>query len=272
MKILLTGAPRSGKTTLLEDFIQHVPHKLGFVAREVRSNGERTGFEIVSSSGEKVLLAHENSKSEAQVGRYGVELNAFNNFLAELPAPDSDAVLYVDEVGKMQLFSDAFKVLVRQYLNAPNLYVGTISSTYENDFIAEVLERPDVILLTVNPNDRSKVKDALYGLALNTNQLQELNAQARQKLIALSQNYAQASQWLQLSKLWKNAIKYVAEKRIRQLSSTEFLVEGNTRDHKVVLSSDGMNCDCELFHGTGVYKDASGECSHIQTVKLLNNT
>jgi len=40
MKLLLTGKPKSGKTTLLGDLINSISPKRGMVAVEVLKNGE----------------------------------------------------------------------------------------------------------------------------------------------------------------------------------------------------------------------------------------
>ena len=104
MKVLLTGEPRSGKTTLLEGFINSVPNKQGFVTREVRKDGERTGFELVSSLGQAATLASVDSDSSTRVSHYGVDLNGLDTFIAELPPIQPGNLLYIDEIGQMELF------------------------------------------------------------------------------------------------------------------------------------------------------------------------
>jgi hypothetical protein len=73
-------------------------------------------------------------------------------------------------------------------------------------------------------------------------------------------------------KLFKNAVPYIAEGRIRRLDDGGFLVEGNTNDHHVTVADEGaMACDCDLFNGRGKFEGQEGECSHIQTATLLNS-
>jgi nucleoside-triphosphatase THEP1 len=48
--ILITGMPRSGKSTLLKNIISRIEDKVGFITHEIRKNGERTGFEIETNT------------------------------------------------------------------------------------------------------------------------------------------------------------------------------------------------------------------------------
>jgi len=70
--ILLTGKPRSGKSTLLRKLIQNFPNKIGFVVNEVLENNQRVGFEMETCKGECVVIAHTEYAREQSVGKYGV--------------------------------------------------------------------------------------------------------------------------------------------------------------------------------------------------------
>ncbi len=269
MKLLLTGKPGSGKTTLLESFVERVPNKQGFVTREVRENGQRVGFELVSSLGETATLASVNSDSPARVSRYGVELDQFNDFLTHLPSVQADSLLYVDEIGQMELFSEQFKQLVSSYLNTQNPYAGTISSVYRNTFTEAILGRDDIILLKVAENNRQQIREALSGLAANLTLLGRISPTVQGGVTKMARAYADAAAYLQLKKLFKNAIKYLAEDRLRATTPNGFLVEGDTQPHQVSRDDHGSwRCDCDLNNGRGKFKDNAGECSHIQAVKL----
>jgi nucleoside-triphosphatase len=73
--VLLTGPPGCGKTTALRRLIERLAdlRLAGFYTQEVRERGQRVGFEAVSLSGRRALLAHVRSRSPHRVGRYGVE-------------------------------------------------------------------------------------------------------------------------------------------------------------------------------------------------------
>jgi nucleoside-triphosphatase len=267
VKILLTGEPRSGKTTLLEGFIEALPDKQGFVTREVREDGERVGFELVSSLGQSATLANVNSDSTVRVSRYGVEVERFDDFLADLPPVEADNLLYVDEIGQMELFSDSFKKLIGSYLNSKNSYAGTITSVYRDDFTEQVLEREDIILLNIGQNNREQISDALQGLAANIALLPKLSPAIQNGLTEMARYYAATSSFTQLKKLFKNAIKYLAEDRVVEVDAGTFKVKGNTDEHTVTRETEWA-CDCDLFRGAGSFEGDAGECSHIQSTKL----
>ena len=48
MKIAITGSPRSGKTTLVKELLQYI-NAVGFYTEEVRRNGRRYGFDIITT-------------------------------------------------------------------------------------------------------------------------------------------------------------------------------------------------------------------------------
>jgi len=164
MKILLTGEPRSGKTTVLNNLLVLFPNRQGFITREIIVGGERTGFELVSSSGRVANLASVDSDSKLRVGKYGVELKNLDDFLSQLDPIKPDSLVYVDEIGQMELFSDLFKDIVDKYLNTDNLFIGAISIVYRDDFIKKVLDRDDVTLFHVTQQNRDDICDMVKKL------------------------------------------------------------------------------------------------------------
>lgn len=110
--VLLTGIPGCGKTTLIRQVIGRLGdlQLAGFYTQELREAGRRVGFEAVGMSGTRGPLAHVQHASEIRVGRYGVDVAAVEDLLeVELNARPEHADLFVlDEVGKMECFSDLF--------------------------------------------------------------------------------------------------------------------------------------------------------------------
>lgn len=272
MKILLTGKPRSGKTTILESFINEIEDKQGFIAREMKENNERVGFELIATDNSRATLANVNSISGVRVSRYGVEVDELNKFIANLPPVQRDYLLYVDEVGQMELYSDMFKELVTRYLESENIYIGTISSVYQSDFINRILQRPDVLLLTIDPENRSFLSEILLCLAGNFKHLNKLSLPVRHEVTKMAQQYIKTSEYTQLKKLFKNTIKYLSEGRVSIKGDDMFVVSGDTDEHSVKKTKSGWECDCDLFLGKGIYANHPGECSHIQSAKILQLT
>ncbi len=126
---LLTGPPGSGKTTLLQEIIPQLGGRAGgFYTTELREQGRRVGFEIVTLEGERGLLAHVRFASPHRVGHYGVDLGSLERVgvSALRRAMWAGQLLVVDEIGKMELGSAAFRETVLNALNGEAWLLGTI--------------------------------------------------------------------------------------------------------------------------------------------------
>uniref|UniRef100_T1IV54 AAA+ ATPase domain-containing protein n=1 Tax=Strigamia maritima TaxID=126957 RepID=T1IV54_STRMM len=116
--ILITGPPGIGKTTLItkvskELSRRHIP-TVGFFTEEVRQNGQRTGFDIVS------IKTYNDSH---RVGKYSVDLKSFEAIAIPNLKPVKsckDAVVVIDEIGKMELFSKSFEHTVLELFSNDN--------------------------------------------------------------------------------------------------------------------------------------------------------
>jgi nucleoside-triphosphatase len=127
--LLLTGPPGSGKTTLLQQVITHLESRAGgFYTTELREQGSRVGFEIVTLAGERDLLAHVRCASHYRVGRYGVNLDALERVgvSALRRAISAGQLVVVDEIGKMELGLGAFRHAVLEALEGGAFLLGAI--------------------------------------------------------------------------------------------------------------------------------------------------
>ncbi|VTR42010.1 Nucleoside-triphosphatase THEP1 [Actinobacillus pleuropneumoniae] len=79
---LVTGKPRMGKTTMIKKLIHHLGSDLcgGFYTEEITNAGDRIGFRCVAVDGESVEIANVESPSHIRVGRYGVDVEKFEDF------------------------------------------------------------------------------------------------------------------------------------------------------------------------------------------------
>jgi nucleoside-triphosphatase len=116
-RLLLEGRPGIGKTTVTRRLLQllreaGVPVG-GFTTGELRTGGRRDGFVVEAVSGAREVLAHVDLPGPPRVGRYGVDLAAFERVaLPALRKPRTGGVVVVDELGKMELASAAFRAAV----------------------------------------------------------------------------------------------------------------------------------------------------------------
>jgi nucleoside-triphosphatase len=99
----------------------------GFLTRELRESGRRVGFEIESFDGERGLLAHIELKGPPRVGRYGVDVEAFERLALRALEVPGDVVL-IDELGKMELASERFGDAVRALFERPVPIVAAVQA------------------------------------------------------------------------------------------------------------------------------------------------
>ena len=126
---LLTGPPGVGKTTLIKEAITAIEQRAGgFYTREMRSQGVRQGFEIVTLDGASAILASVDFHGPCRVSKYGVMADNLDNVgvAALRRATKECAIVVVDEIGKMELFSPAFREAVLEALDSGKKLLGTI--------------------------------------------------------------------------------------------------------------------------------------------------
>jgi len=166
--IILTGPPKSGKTTLVENLIDPFTNKQGFLTKEVvEKDRGRVGFEAVAADGKRTIIAHVNIKSPYRVGKYGVDIKALEKILSGLFDFQDGDLLYIDEIGQMELFSSVFKKLVLKYLNSPNLFIATLTRTYSDKFTRMIKKRNDMLIFKLAPEKREHVYNKIENLLRN---------------------------------------------------------------------------------------------------------
>lgn len=154
--ILITGKPKSGKSTLLRKLIATVPDKVGFVTNEILGEYGRVGFEIETYAGHKTILSHVDFKTQSKVSKYFVNVENLESVLPEISDTEDGDILYLDEIGEMQLFSDDFRKLVLKYLNSENICLATLSYVFENEFTNSIKKRDDIILVEISSENREE--------------------------------------------------------------------------------------------------------------------
>jgi len=156
LNILITGSPGVGKTTLIKRVLKELRcDASGFYTEEMREGGIRKGFKIITLDGKEGVLAHVGIKSPFRVSKYGVDVNEFERVgvSALEDAIRGGKVIVIDEIGKMELFSQRFKGAVKAALDAPSLVLATMGKI-SSPWFREIKGREDVCLLEVTFKNR----------------------------------------------------------------------------------------------------------------------
>jgi nucleoside-triphosphatase len=151
--------PGAGKTTLIcrlaEQLQAAVVPVAGFVVHEVREQDRRAGFAIEAFGGSRALIAHASWTNGPRVGRYGVDVAAFER--VALPAVRrairGDRVAVIDELGQMELLSEDFVREVQRLFDQRRPLVAAIHLR-AHPVTDAFKRRPDVQLLEVRPDNR----------------------------------------------------------------------------------------------------------------------
>ena len=157
--ILITGPPGIGKTTLIKKIYKALQHlqPVGFYTTEIRESGVRKGFELVSLDGKKGLLSHVDIESPYKVGKYGVDVTGFEDFLKHVDfLSPSTGLIIIDEIGKMECFSDTFNTLLQKILGSDTFVIATISHRGGGQ-IREIKKRKDHTLFEMTQKNRDSL-------------------------------------------------------------------------------------------------------------------
>jgi nucleoside-triphosphatase len=157
---LLTGRPSIGKTTVIRRFVELNSDKnlSGFYTDELREQGRRTGFRIITLDGVAGILAHHNANSRFRVGKYRVNVEEFEELVLPRldPTITNPALFIIDEIGKMECFSQRFVSGVRRLLDSATPVLATVAQK-GGGFISEVRARSDVRLIQITTQNRDQL-------------------------------------------------------------------------------------------------------------------
>lgn len=158
-KIVLTGVPGCGKTTAVMKIVANLGGEkvVGFYTQEIRQNGARKGFRWKRLDGAAGTLAHVDVKGRFRVGKYGVDVSGFEKAVVPiLDVERTDAELFIlDEIGKMECFSQRFVDAVRRLFASDKSVLATVARKGAG-LIREVKDYPGTKLFTLTRENRDE--------------------------------------------------------------------------------------------------------------------
>ena len=160
---LLTGRPGTGKTSLIKQAVAGMRGKAGgFYTEEIRTQGVREGFRLVTLDGQDAILAHVNIHSQYRVSKYGVDIDSLDRLgvSALHKAAQVCDLVVIDEIGKMELLSANFREAVLGIIDSGRRVLGTIMLN-SNPWADAIKRQPQVNLITVTRANYHQVLEEL---------------------------------------------------------------------------------------------------------------
>lgn len=143
---------------MIQKVIQGHDKVSGFFTQEIRKARKRVGFAIKTMDGKTGVLAHTDIESLYRVSKYKVNTKDIETVLIPSIILDADLIV-IDEIGKMELFSEKFKQKVVEALNTGNV-IATIMER-PHPFTDAIKARKDVTVFTVTEENRDRLVDVL---------------------------------------------------------------------------------------------------------------
>ena len=164
--ILISGLPGIGKTTLIKQICDELKkdNPVGFYTEEIRNEGQRKGFQLIGLNSSRVIFAHVLIESPHSVGKYRVDLDAFDKFLDSIDfSQNKTSPIIIDEIGKMECLSKKFEKLILEILDSDKLVIATISHT-DGGIKGKIKQRDDVDLFKMNLNNRKSLPNEILNI------------------------------------------------------------------------------------------------------------
>lgn len=164
--ILLTGRPGIGKTTAIRRIVARLPGQAaGFYTDEIRERGRRVGFRLTTLDGREGILAHESIRKGPRVSRYGVNVATLEKLGADAirAAIASADCIVIDEIGKMELCSRAFREAVQEAMQSDKPVLATIMAG-PHPWADEIRSRPEATLFVLTEKDRETIIERVIQL------------------------------------------------------------------------------------------------------------
>ena len=127
----------------------------GFVSCELREGGERVGFSLETLDGQRGMLAHVGIRGGRRVGRYGVALDDLERLAIPAVLAAADVVV-LDELGKMELASAAFRDAVVALFERPVAVVATVH-TRAHPLTDRLKHRPSITVAQLTRSNRDEL-------------------------------------------------------------------------------------------------------------------
>ena len=140
------------------------------ISQELMEAGVRVGFEVCDlASGKKGWLAHVRQTIGPRVGKYRVnigDLNSVGVTAIRQALKEADVVL-IDEIGPMELCSEAFIEAVEDAADGAKPALITVHSRAQDQLIKQVRSRKDAETFETTLENRRRLPDLLANMVID---------------------------------------------------------------------------------------------------------
>jgi len=163
-KILITGPPRCGKSTLIVKLIEYFSKRQftihGFLTPEVREGSNRIGFDIedIKTKEREKLARKGNYSTKYHLGSYCIFIENIEKIISkyeDIRFQEGDLII-IDEIGKMELFSKRFHNFITKIFASNISIIATIGLTIRHPIKDHLLNIPDINLFNLDRKNFEK--------------------------------------------------------------------------------------------------------------------
>jgi|TARA_B100001971_G_scaffold56161_1_gene51221 nucleoside-triphosphatase len=165
---LITGKPGIGKTTCLSRIIYRIKSDGytvgGVMTRELRVQGERTGFELIDiRTGENGILSSTTFDAGPKLGRYRINLQFLSKVGSKslLSSNQLSNLTICDEIGPMEMFSPDFRCAIDYIINSGKPVLGGIHQRLNDPLIQQIRSSKFVKIYEVTLQNREEIPNIL---------------------------------------------------------------------------------------------------------------
>lgn len=279
MKIMLTGKPGVGKSTILnkvlQDLTQNKKKVLGCVVNEIRSEEKRTGFVIqyIPSMKETMLASSVEVFSDCYLSKYSINVEGIEKelipYMADMATSDDVDVLFFDEIGRIQKTVPQFLDSVESLLKSPVSLLATIVQA-DDEWARPYKSHSDVFCIEVTEENRDYIVSLIVDMLMAEEDFSQLSLDDEMGIRSFFMLFMGQCRFLELKKLFNHTIPYLCHQKAEFISDKKhYKIDGKSDVRYVVFGEDQKyQCTC-LFSQGEVSSGIKRICSHIQTISIM---